>query len=135
MKRPAQRDKQLRKLELKQVLERRRLDQGLNIKEFALAAGISYSAARCWFQHPGFPVIFGTVFWSDFVEWRRASTGLAALSATPPPAPPTEPPRETRADRLRNLPPKARRILAEDYPPQQFTGRAAQLLREAGYQP
>ncbi len=135
MKKSAQRDRQLRKLELKQVLERRRLDQALNIKEFALAAGISYSAARYWFRQPGFPLIFNTVFWSDFVEWRRARTGLAALSATPPPAPPTEPPRETRADRLRKLWPRVARTLTGEDPPPKFSARAAQLLREAGYDP
>ncbi len=113
MKKSAQRDRQLRKLELKHVLERRRLDQALNTKEFALAAGISYSAARNWFRKPGFPLIFNTVFWSDFVEWRRTITGLAALSATPPPAAPTEPARETRADRWRKLSPRAEQLLAE----------------------
>ena len=35
-------DKQLRSIKRKDVLEKRRLDQALNAKEFAVAAGISY---------------------------------------------------------------------------------------------
>jgi len=70
------RDKQLRGIELADVLQRRRLDQALNAKEFAVLAGISYSTAREWFRLPGFPVVQGVVFWGDFVQWRRNQTGL-----------------------------------------------------------
>jgi hypothetical protein len=59
-------DKQLRGIRLKDVLEKRRLDQALNAKEFAVLAGISYSIARAWFHLPGFPVFRGVVFWQDF---------------------------------------------------------------------
>ena len=55
---------------LEDVLEKRRLDQALNAKEFAVVAGISYSKAREWFQSDGFPMFGGVVFWSDFVAWR-----------------------------------------------------------------
>ena len=61
-------DKQLRSIKLKDVLEKRRLDQALNAKEFAVAAGISYSTAREWFRLPGFPVFRGVIFWQDFVQ-------------------------------------------------------------------
>ena len=71
-----QRDKQLRGVKLGDVLQRRRLDQALNTKEFAVLAGISYSTAREWFRVPGFPVINGVIFWDDFVEWRRTQIGL-----------------------------------------------------------
>ena len=70
------RDKQLRGIKLQDVLQKRRLDQALNAKEFAVLAGISYSTAREWFHLPGFPVIQGVVFWGDFVHWRRTQTGL-----------------------------------------------------------
>ena len=62
-------DKQLRRIKLKDVLEKRRLDQALNAKEFAVAAGISYSTAREWFRLPGFPVFRGVIFWQDFARW------------------------------------------------------------------
>ena len=65
-------DLQLQSLRLEVVLEKRRLDQALNTKEFAVLAGISYSTAREWFRLPGFPVLRGVVFWGDFVEcWLR----------------------------------------------------------------
>ena len=56
------------KLKLGQVMEKRRLDQALNTKEFAVVAGLSYSAARAWFRQPGLPVFPGNVFWQDFVQ-------------------------------------------------------------------
>ena len=69
-------DKQLRSVALHDVLEKRRLDQALNAKEFSLAAGISYSTAREWFRFPGFPVIQGFVFWGDFVQWHHDQTSV-----------------------------------------------------------
>ena len=69
-------DKQLREVSLDVVVEKRRLDQALNAKEFAVLAGISYSAARSWFRAPGFPVFRGVVFWQDFVQWRSTQNGL-----------------------------------------------------------
>ena len=58
------------------AMAKRRLDQALNTKEFAVLAGVSYSCARTWFRQPGFPAISGVVFWPDFVQWRNAKTGL-----------------------------------------------------------
>ncbi|HRZ55859.1 MAG TPA: hypothetical protein P5525_10440 [Candidatus Paceibacterota bacterium] len=58
------------------MLEKRRLDQALNAKEFAVLAGVSYSTAREWFRLPDFPVFRGIVFWCDFVEWRRTQIRL-----------------------------------------------------------
>lgn len=69
-------DKQLRAIKLSDVIQKRRWDQALNAKEFAVLAGISYSTAREWFRLPGFPVLQGVVFWADFVQWRRFQTGL-----------------------------------------------------------
>jgi len=66
------RDKQLAGVSLELVLEKRRLDQALNAKEFAVCAGVSYSTARDWFRLPGFPVFHGVIFWQDFVAWRAA---------------------------------------------------------------
>src|SRR5436190_17378316 len=63
-------DKQLQGVSLEAVMEKRRLDQALNAKEFAVCAGVSYSTARSWFHLPGFPVFRGVVFWEDFVQWR-----------------------------------------------------------------
>ncbi len=111
MKTAKQRDKQLRTLELKEAMERRRLDQALNMKQFALAAGISYSAAQYWFRQQGFPTCCRVVFWSDFVEWRRCRAGLTDLKNPPrPEPPPPPPPYQTRAEWLQSLPPRARRI-------------------------
>src|ERR1700730_6706155 len=74
---PAQRqDKQLQGIELGSVMEKRRLDQALNAKEFAVCAGVSYSTARNWFHLPGFPVFRGVIFWQDFVQWRTNQKGM-----------------------------------------------------------
>lgn len=75
------RDKQLINVDLADVLEKRRLDQALNAKEFAVLVGISYSAARAWFRQSGFPAFSGVVFWQDFVQWRNAKTGLNCKKA------------------------------------------------------
>jgi len=63
-------DKQLQGVALAYVLEKRRLEQAMNVKEFAVCAGVSYSTARAWFRLPGFPAFHGVVFWQDFVRWR-----------------------------------------------------------------
>src|ERR1043165_1725556 len=116
MKSTKPRDKQLGKLELNEALRRRRLDQALNIKLFALAAGISYSLARDLFRQPGFPAVCGVVFWSDFVEWRHMRTGLTALKESASRAatcPDDRPQPQSLSSFLKDLPPKAARILAE----------------------
>jgi hypothetical protein len=105
-------DKQLLNVELEQVVEKRRLDQALNAKEFAVLAGISYSAARAWFRQPGFPALCGVVFWHEFVHWRNARTGLNSIEM-PPRSPECQRPAATK-------------------PSMMFTGRAAQILAEAG---
>lgn len=64
-------DKQLSGITIQAVRHKRNSDQALNIKEFAVLAGVSYSVAREWFQLPGFPQVLGKVFWGDFVLWRR----------------------------------------------------------------
>jgi hypothetical protein len=66
------RDKQLRGISVQIVRLKRDLDQALNMKEFAVLAGISYSLARAWFHMPGFPAMGGMVFWGDFVIGRRS---------------------------------------------------------------
>ena len=71
-------DKQLKGVSLEAVLEKRRLDQAMNAKEFAVCAGICYSAARRLFRLAGFPVIGGMVFCQDFVKWRSGYIGNAA---------------------------------------------------------
>ena len=69
-------DKQLRGIRLADVLEKRRLDQALNAKEFAVCAGVSYSTARGRFHLPGFPAFRGIVLWQDFVQWRTGRNNL-----------------------------------------------------------
>jgi hypothetical protein len=65
-------DKQLKSVNIKATRSKQKLDQALNVKEFAVLAGISYSVAREWFLLSGFPAIQGKVFWEDFVLWRRS---------------------------------------------------------------
>lgn len=77
------RDKQLRGIELDAVLEKRRLDQAMNAKEFAVCAGVSYSTAREWFHLPEFPAFRGIIFWQDFVRWRVGKKGLSTPSRDP----------------------------------------------------
>ena len=77
------RDKQLGGIKIQAVRQKRDADQALNIKEFAVLAGISYSVARDWFHSTGFPAVHGMVFWNDFVLWRRTR------NIKPAPAAPT----------------------------------------------
>jgi hypothetical protein len=73
---PQRHDKQLKGISFDAVMEKRRLDQALNAKEFAVCAGVSYSTARSWFHLPGFPVVHGVIFWEDFLQWRSEAIGL-----------------------------------------------------------
>ncbi|HWB11533.1 MAG TPA: hypothetical protein VG826_20045 [Pirellulales bacterium] len=99
-------DKQLQGVEPEVVLEKRRLGQALNAKEFAVCSGVSYSTARSWFHLPGFPVFHGVVFWQDFVQWRTRQTGLdSARVAHPQPS---------GTPAAADLPPRAARILFEE---------------------
>jgi hypothetical protein len=108
-----QNDKQLRGIRRKDAMEKRRLDQALNAKEFAVVAGISYSAARAWFRLSGFPLFCGVVFWSDFVQWRTIRRGVQEFSKRHPL--PEQGGNVTIATRLGepSLPPQAMRILRE----------------------
>ena len=98
-------DKQLQGIALESVLEKRRLDQAMNAKEFAVCAGVSYSTAREWFHLPGFPAFRGVIFWQDFLLWRADQYGLKNPSVlqrngdTPTTTP--------------NLPPRATQILLD----------------------
>ena len=98
-------DKQLRGIALESVLEKRRLDQALNAKEFAVCAGISYSTARDWFHLPGFPAFHGVVFWQDFVHWRTHPNGLAVDAESLP--------QPNAVQAASGLPPRAASILLE----------------------
>lgn len=71
-------DKQLQGITLEAVLEKQRLGQAMNAKEFAVCAGVSYSTARGWFRLPGFPAFHGVIFWQDFVQWRTGQNGFAS---------------------------------------------------------
>jgi hypothetical protein len=98
-------DKQLCGIRLKDVLEKRRLDQALNAKEFAVLAGISYSTAREWFHLPSFPIFRGVVFWQDFVQWRTSQNGFEK-SAVPRCS-------SNKIATISSLPPRAAQILLE----------------------
>ena len=103
------RDIQLQSVRLDDVLEKRRLDQALNAKEFSVLAGVSYSTAREWFRSAGFPQLRGFVFWTDFMDWRREQTGISNKSSDRPvQAAPTQ-----IAPKAMALTPQADRILAE----------------------
>jgi len=107
------RDKQLLNVTLDHVVEKRRLDQALTTKEFAVLAGVSYSCARAWFREPGFPAISGVVFWQDFVQWRNAKTGLQNVNEVV----------SRHAERHHPVAIKS---------PVFFEGKAAQLLADCG---
>jgi len=96
-------DKQLRGIRLTDVLEKRRLDQALNAKEFAVLAGISYSTAREWFHLPGFPVFRGVVFWLDFAQWRAGRNNFKRQEEK------NSQPKDEKM--VSNLPPRAEQIL------------------------
>jgi len=99
-------DKQLQGITLESVLEKRRLDQALNAKEFAVCAGVSYSTARSWFHLAGFPSFRGVIFWQDFVQWRTGQNGFAAQAEDLP-----HHNGDTAA--VSTLPPRAAQILLE----------------------
>jgi hypothetical protein len=96
-------DKQLEGISFNAVMEKRRLDQALNAKEFAVCSGVSYSTARSWFRLPGFPVFRGVVFWEDFVRWRSTHVTSSEPSNT----------RKTMGNSFAaaSLPPRAANIL------------------------
>ncbi len=98
-------DKQLQGITLEAVLEKRRLGQALNAKEFAVCAGVSYSTARSWFHLPGFPVFRGVIFWQDFVEWRIRRNGLVDT--------PEIDPARSDVHATDGLPPRAARLLLD----------------------
>ncbi len=100
-------DKQLQGVALEAVLEKRRLDQALNVKEFAVCAGVSYSTARSWFHLPGFPAFQGVVFWQDFVHWRTSQNGVSSDPDSPPHN------AEEAAILPSHLPPRAAHILLD----------------------
>jgi hypothetical protein len=102
-------DKQLQGITLESVLEKRRLDQALNAKEFAVCAGVSYSTARSWFHLVGFPVFHGVIFWQDFVRWRTDHTGLAGQPENLPHH------NGKTAAALSTLPPRAAQILLDSH--------------------
>jgi hypothetical protein len=98
-------DKQLCSIRLEDVLEKRRLDQALNAKEFAVLAGVSYSTAREWFHLPDFPVFRGIIFWQDFVVWRKSRNTCNGHGGTIS---------QPNADKVvSNLSPRAEQILRE----------------------
>jgi hypothetical protein len=103
-------DKQLGGVSLEEVVGKRRLGQALNTKEFAVLAGISYSAAREWFHSPGFPAFRGLVFWQDFTDWRRTQVRLSdgVVESTSPVVG-----REGRIS-MNDLPARAARLLQQD---------------------
>ena len=100
-------DKQLSGVRLAAVLEKRRLDQALNAKEFAVLAGISYSMAREWFCLAGFPVFRGVVFWQDFVQWRTNKNNYTSQPESLPQR------NDVPASAFASLPPRAIKILQE----------------------
>jgi len=100
-------DKQLRGIRLTDVLEKRRLDQALNAKEFAVCAGVSYSTARSWFHLPGFPAFRGVVFWQDFVQWRSNQNHFADQPDN------LSPRNGVQTNAPSGLPPRAAKILQE----------------------
>ena len=77
-------DKQLNGIDIHEVRRKRDADQAMNIKEFAVLAGISYSVARDWFHSTGFPAVHGMIFWQDFVLWRRAQNVRRNVPAPKP---------------------------------------------------
>jgi hypothetical protein len=105
MKHRCTEDKQLQGITLEAVLEKRRLDQALNAKEFAVCAGVSYSTAREWFHLPGFLAFRGVIFWQDFVQWRAGQNGFKNPSLSQNDA--------DTAAAASKLPPRAAQILLE----------------------
>jgi len=77
MKQSHTEDKQLRGITLEAVMEKRRLDQALNAKEFAVCAGVSYSTALA-----GFTLLASRRFMALF-SGRISSSGAPAKKGLP----------------------------------------------------
>ena len=109
------REKQLSSVNRDALLHKKQRGLAMNIKEFALSSGVSYSKAREWFHKADFPQYDGFVFWEDFVLWRHKRFGLrnpAAPTAAVPPAD-TNQPNQTPLKPHRRWSGRAARILAE----------------------
>ena len=48
-------------------------EKPLSQRAFSIESGFGQKAVQKLFSSPGFPVVAGKVFWSDFVIWRRLS--------------------------------------------------------------
>ena len=118
---PMTRDKQLSGIRIQAVRLKRDLDQALNMKEFAVLAGVSYSVAREWFRLPGFPAVLGKVFWGDFVLWRQTRSCIK----TPPVSDCIEHGKTDQVE-FRSNPPKSAN---------QWPARAASILAEVFTEP
>ena len=106
-------DKQLRGIKLANVLKKRQLDQALNVKEFAVLAGISYSVAREWFNMKGFPRVQGVVFWQDFVQWRNQQNGNKNFLQNSSQLAIAQNPTDFKRAATAGLPPRAAQILQD----------------------
>ena len=58
-------------------------DQALTLKEFAVGFGYTYRAAKDLAKCPGFPMLSGRIFGSDFKLWRRRQLGLQSAPDGP----------------------------------------------------
>ena len=100
-------DRQLAGISFAMADQRRRKNQPLNGKEFSAASATPYSAVRKLFREPGFPLINGRVYWSDFVLWRRRRFSLDVAPLTSP----ADSPANGHASTPGTFPVRARRIL------------------------
>jgi hypothetical protein len=76
------REKQLRDVDRREVDDLVRCDRALKLKQFCLGAGLGYRAGLELSRLPGFPLIRGRVYWSDFVIWRRSQFALPTTASS-----------------------------------------------------
>lgn len=75
-------NKQLEDISLDVVLTKIARDQALTKGEAAVGFDLPYSTVKALAREPGFPIIEGRFFPSDFKLWRRRRLGLQSAPDT-----------------------------------------------------
>ena len=76
------RDRQLMGASFQAADQKRRRDQPSNAEDCEAVSAICCTAARELFKLPGFPLVKGMVYWSDYVIWRQSDGQLKPRSSS-----------------------------------------------------
>ena len=91
------------------------LEKPLTIRALMQATKLGHAAVKRMIEEPGFPIVAGRIFWSDFVIWRRMKMGLQNYDTASSPEPGAghiECGLAPRSDSPAALPPRVERLRA-----------------------